>query len=54
MGKKVSFSEPLVTRCYELPKEDRKSIWEQLARDRAREFRKRILDFERIFKPKRL
>ena len=37
---RVSFSDPIVTNIYELPIEDRKSDWEQLARDRARFLRR--------------
>lgn len=44
MNKKVRFSESL--QIYTLPDEDRKSLWEQYARDRIR-FQSRISDFEK-------
>lgn len=39
--KRVRFADPLITKVYLLPDEERKSVWEMVARDRVR-FQRRI------------
>lgn len=50
MKKRVSFSKPIVTGVVWLQVEDRHSLWEEVARDRAR-FKRRIEQIEHILNP---
>lgn len=49
-GLTVSFADPIVSSVYELAQEDRRSPWEEAARDRVR-FQRKIAQIKLVLRP---